>query len=336
MKNRRIIISILIIFPALLIAVVGYVSGADAMIVTSEDVSIEKELIGVRFRSFANTSGSELYTGLIPLAAGSSRVDTDLIWEEENFVMFAFDREADKLVAAVSNESGTTDIEFTELSEALFRKGHTYTIDDFTVMQITVVNQDKESEILFSDVKINEQSLDLFLEDTDENDWMVIGIDFSQSFTLTGKIELSGPFSRSQERSVVEIKLGSLSDDALTAVPTNTPQPTATNTSLPTATNTPLPTATNTAVPTNTPQPTATNTAVPTNTPQPTATNTPLPTATNTAVPTNTPQPTATNTAVPTNTPLPTVTATPVPTGIPSDAVDRTAYQLFLPFVINP
>ncbi|MCA9932121.1 MAG: hypothetical protein KC419_26740 [Anaerolineales bacterium] len=336
------------------------------MIVTSEDVSIEKELIGVRFRSFANTSGSELYTGLIPLAAGSSRVDTDLIWEEENFVMFAFDREADKLVAAVSNESGTTDIEFTELSEALFRKGHTYTVDDFTVMQITVVNQDKESEILFSDVKINEQSLDLFLEDTNENNWMVIGIDFSQSFTLTGKIELSGPFSRSQERSVVEIKLGSLSDDALTAVPTNTPQPTATNTSLPTATNTPLPTATNTAVPTNTPQPTATNTslptatntplptatntavptntpqptatntAVPTNTPQPTATNTSLPTATNTAVPTNTPQPTATNTAVPTNTPLPTVTATPVPTGIPSDAVDRTAYQLFLPFVINP
>ncbi len=361
MKTRHINISIIFI-AFIFIGFVGQVLGEETAVVTTGYEPHEADLFGVRFRSFANTGGGEMYTGLANFGGGPNRVEADLNWTEENKVTFTFDADADKLIASVTNSQGTTTIEYLNLSETLAKKDYAYTTADLNVMQITLANRDKESLAIFSDVEVNGQELGTFSE-MGWHDWMVTGIDFSQGFTITGTIQLSGAFSNSQEKSKVEIKVGYSSDAVPTA--TDTPEPTATNTPEPTATDTPEPTATDTPEPTatDTPQPTATNTSeptgsdtsgpIPTNTHEPTATNTPEPTATNTTEPTatNTPEPTATNTPEPTatstseptatNTPEPVVTivpgpamtTTPQPPSLPTDSIESPAHQLFLPFI---
>ncbi len=339
MKTRHINISTTF-FALIFIVFVGQVFGGETAVVSTGYEPHEADLFGIRFRSFANTGGGEMYAGLSNLGGGPNRAEADLNWTEENIVTFTFDVAADMLIASVTNELGTTTIEYSDLSEVLEKKDSTYTIDDLNVMQITLANRDNNSTVTFSDVEINGQALGTF-SGIGWNDWMVTGIDFSQGFTVTGTIQLAGAFSNSQEKSKVEIKVGYSSDAAPTATntleptATNTPEPTATNTPEPTATNTPEPTATNTPEPTatNTPEPTATNTLEPTatNTPEPTATNTPEPTATNTS------DPTATNTPEPVVTivPEPTMTTTPQSPSLPADSIESPPHQLFLPFIIG-
>lgn len=254
MKTRHIIVST--IFLALIFAFfVGQAFGSETAVVTPGYEPHEADLFGVRFRSFANTGGGEVYTGLANFGGGPNRAEADLNWTEENIVTFTFDAAADKLIASVTNELGTTTIEYTELTAALEKKGSTYTIDDLNIMQITLANRDQNSLAIFSDVEINGQSVGTFSE-AGWNDWMVTGVDFSQGFTVTGKIQLAGAFSNSQEKSKVEIKVGYSASVVPTT--TNTPDPTTTNTPEPTATNTPEPIVTIIPGPaiTVTPQPT--------------------------------------------------------------------------------
>ncbi len=149
--------------------------------------------------------------------------------------------------------------------------------------------------------------------------------------------------SSSQSRIFEVYNPGSAATQApATATPTELPPATATPTAMPTElpTATPMPTetatatSTDTAVPTESPIPTATelptatptDTVVPTESPTPTATE--LPTATPTAVPTAvltaTEIPTDTATPTPTNTVTATTTNTPTATEIPTDTATAT------------
>jgi len=306
MKTRHMIS--ITFFAIIFIVFAGQVFGGETAVITSGYEPHEADLIGVRFRSFANTGGGEVYTGLANFGGGPNRVEADLIWTEENIVTFTFDATADKLIASVTSESGTTTIEYADLSAMLAKKGGAYTIADLNVMQITLANRDKNSAATFSNVAINGQSVGTFSE-AGWNDWMVTGIDFSQGFSVTGTIQLSGAFSNSQEKSKVEIKVGYSSD----AVPTttHTPDPTATHTPDPTATHTPDPTMTHTS--------------------DPTATHTPGPTATSTSDDSNTNSPDPVVTIIP----GPAITVTPQPPSIPVDSADSALFQLFLPFIIK-
>ena len=253
MKSRHIIIST--IFLALIAFFVGQAFGDETAVITPGYQPHEADLIGVRFRSFANTGGEELYTGIPDLGNGANRTASNLNWAEENSVTFTFDPTADKLIATVTNGNGTTTIEYPNLTKALANKGIAYTLDDLNIMQITLANRDKNGSIAFNNVMIDGQSIGSFSE-TGWNDWMVTGVDFSQGFTLTGTIEISGSISNSQEKSKVEIKVGYSS--AAVPTPINTPQPSATSTPQPTATGTPEPVVTIIPDPamTTTPEPT--------------------------------------------------------------------------------
>jgi len=263
MKKHRIFVIMIILVGAIFIVNLAWSAGT--AVVTPGYESHEADLIGARFRSFANTGGSELYLGVPDLGSGANRVEKNLTWQAENDISFTFDPQQDNLVVTVSNESFSETIEYSDLSANLVEKGFTYTVADLNVMQITLVNRDKAGTVTFANVALNGQSLGTFSE-TGWNDWMVSGVDFSQGFTLTGTIQISGTIGNSQEKSKVEIKVGHSSALVPTATPTNTPVP---------------PTNTATAVPTDTPQPTATNTPEPVVTiiPGPAITNTPQPTA---------------------------------------------------------
>ncbi|MCP5096425.1 MAG: hypothetical protein GY943_12805, partial [Chloroflexi bacterium] len=307
MMKRRYTIAISFFF-ILIVLTVGQAMSAGTATVSPGYEAYDEALIGVQFRSFANTKGEEIYVGVPDFNGKSKRADVDFNWWIINDVSFTFDPQQDKLIASVSNYYETTSIEYTDVSTTLVNEGFTYTLDDLNVMQITLSNKDKNGHLIFANVVLDGQTLGSFSED-DLNDWMVTGLDFSEGFTLSGTIYALGSFGKNQEKAHVEIKVGHSASIPTTPTPTNTPVP-PTNTPIPTATNTPIPTATNTPVPTNTATAVPTNT--PTNTPIPTATNTPIPTATNTPVPTNTA--TADPTTTPTNTPIPTATNPPVPT----------------------
>ena len=76
-------------------------------------------------------------------------------------------------------------------------------------MQIIVVLRDGGSTVEFNDVTLDGYPLgDFDGVYATWQFWTVSNYDFSQGFTLTGKIYLDGPFSGSQEFSKVEVDVG--------------------------------------------------------------------------------------------------------------------------------
>lgn len=176
----------------------------------------DEDLGAVRYRSFANTGGDEIYLGIPDLGNAGNRTALDFgakKWGAENEITFRYDPVEDELHTIVkTNQTTTFTLTYPHFSDQLAQKGKTFGPDRLNLMQISVVCRAADSQtssVSFNDVSLDDHSLGSFAA-SGWSDWTVVGYDFSQGFVLRGRLVLSGPFSSSQELSKVEIKVGVL------------------------------------------------------------------------------------------------------------------------------
>ncbi|WP_420628652.1 hypothetical protein [Candidatus Leptofilum sp.] len=179
---------------------------APSVVITEGEEAYEEALIGLRFRSFNNTGGSELFLGVPDLGVGANRNERNIQWAETNSISWTYTPVSDMMNVTVSNTNGDYSLEYPDVSLQLEALGKTYSENDLNIMQITLVDRDQGS-VFLQNVMLDDQALGNFTGE-DWNHWMVKDFDFSQGFELTGTLSLVGTFSNSQERSKVEFHVG--------------------------------------------------------------------------------------------------------------------------------
>jgi len=187
-----------------------------AQTVLQGEIPHDEDLGAVRYRSFGNTGGDEIYLGIPDLGLAENRTARDFGtkgWGSENEIFFRYDPVEDELHTVVKTSPTTTfTLTYPNFSTQLPLKGKTFGPDRLNLMQISVVCRDPDSQtssVSLNEVYLDGHSLGSFTA-SEWSDWTVVGYDFSQGFVLTGRLVLSGPFSNSQELSKVEIKVGVL------------------------------------------------------------------------------------------------------------------------------
>jgi hypothetical protein len=86
--------------------------------------------------------------------------------------------------------------------------GNGCTVDEVDFMIISVVGRDAGTTVDFNNVMLDTNSLGNFSGTGGWFNWTVTGFDFTQGFTVTGDLLLSGTFSTSQEKSKLEMQVG--------------------------------------------------------------------------------------------------------------------------------
>ncbi len=190
--------------------------GGGAAVVSAGIPSFTESMAGVRYRSFKNTGGEEVYLGLPDLGlvgppTGDRRA-RNLTWTKPgtHLVTFSYDPVADKLITTIdlNNDSSVDEtLTYENFSTGLVNTGRTAIASQMNVMEILVADRDTDSSVQFNEVMLNGQSLGDF-STGNVGIWGVTGFDFGQGFTLSGKVVIDGPFSNSQEKSRVDIKIG--------------------------------------------------------------------------------------------------------------------------------
>jgi hypothetical protein len=177
----------------------------------------KKDLFGVRYRAFGipYEQDTQIFLGLPNLADGTNtrgkyRWDTGQGVTVSHRFSLTWDRVNDKLISVMQRATpprASTTLEFTGLAAKVASKFPGFTVDDVNLLSFVVANRDQPSnaavnDIVFDGVPLGSVTAPGF------NTFNGIGIDFSQGFTLTGTLVLSGPFGSSRENSRVEILAG--------------------------------------------------------------------------------------------------------------------------------
>jgi hypothetical protein len=200
------------------------IAAAHTVLVTPGPAPFDEELLGGRYRSFANTEGDgdEVYLEIPDLGIEGNRTQRNIKWQKQNYIFFKYvpysseNLESGKLITKIVNR-GVTDtenqvyiLETPSLSAALEKS--------INLMQISVVCGDANSVVKFKNVYLGPHFLGSFKASGptgfnhygwQRGEWEVRNFDFSKGFTLAGVIELSGSFGTNPENSMVEIKFGS-------------------------------------------------------------------------------------------------------------------------------
>jgi hypothetical protein len=156
------------------------------------------KVAGVRFRSFGNTGGNEIYIGLGDLGVGSNRVEKGYTWTKPGSYPITFTYDPTALTLATTGDFGTLTYNLAA------------PLSPMDSCEIIVADRDTGSQVDFVDVSYNGVALDP--DDFIGNDGFAAyplafdGLD--DGFTFEGTVEISGPFSTSQEKSRVEILCG--------------------------------------------------------------------------------------------------------------------------------
>lgn len=203
-----------VVFTVLiLIACSGHVS---AQTLIPGAIAHDEDLGAVRYRSFGNTGGDEIYLGIPDLGLADHRTARDFgtsKWGSANEISFRYDPAEDELHTFVRTGPTTTfTLTYPNFSSQLASKGKTFGPEALNLMQISVVCRAPDSatsSVSLQDVYLDDHFLGSFTA-SGWSDWTVVGYDFSRGFLLRGRLVLSGPFSNSQELSKVEIKVGVL------------------------------------------------------------------------------------------------------------------------------
>jgi hypothetical protein len=160
-------------------------------------------LPAVRYRSFGNTGGNEVYEGVHDLGVAGNRIERGYTWPNPASEQITFEYDPTlgtygQLITTGGFGTLTYDLE-SELT-------------GLNVFEISVADRDAEGQVNFLDVAVDGVALGDFVGD---GTWQFfdfvaadLGIDLNDGFLFTGTIELSGTFSGSQELSKVEIKTG--------------------------------------------------------------------------------------------------------------------------------
>lgn len=203
-------------FLLAMLAFFGWAGQTSSQTVIPGAITHEEDLGAVRYRSFGNTGGDEIYLGIPDLGDASNRTALDFgtkKWGAENEITFHYDPTQDELRTIVTTDPTTTfTLTYPNFSSQLALKGKTFGPERLNLMQISVVCRAPDSQsssVRFNDVYLDNRYLGSF-EASGWSDWTVVGYDFSKEFALTGRLVLSGPFSTSQELSKLEIKVGVL------------------------------------------------------------------------------------------------------------------------------
>ena len=157
----------------------------------------------VRYRSFNNTGGSELYIGPNPIASSyPNRVEQNLTWTKPgaHSITITYNQNADTL-SATMNGNGLTYSAVSEYAGC--------PVGNWNVMQIVVVNWDNGTTVNLDNVTLGGYELGSFNGGTGGvHLWTVTHFDFTRNFNITGTISLAGTFSNRQELSKIEIYMG--------------------------------------------------------------------------------------------------------------------------------
>jgi hypothetical protein len=187
---------------------------ASAVVITPGDYigssGTGESLAGDRFRSFANTGGNENYLG-VPSLGNLPRAERGITWTTNTLTSydftFQYDQANDKLVSTIAG--GT--LERPTWSADLITKGKTKGASDLNAFQISIGNRDAGADVYLTDVVLDGIALGGFSTvNPSFGNWLVTGPDMNltDGFTLTGTLWLLGPFSTSQENSVVNLTAG--------------------------------------------------------------------------------------------------------------------------------
>lgn len=184
-----------------------------APIVTPGGFDVDEELAGVRYRSFGNSGGEEIYLGVPDLGA-PPRSATDITWVSgTNNVEWTFDPNTDSMTTTVTNSNGGSPfvLNYSNFAADLITKGKTLGLNQITEMQINVADRDNPgTSVAFNNVMLDGNPLGDFTAPGINSFWTVSNFDFASGFTLTGDIVLAGSFSGSQEKSRVGLTLGAV------------------------------------------------------------------------------------------------------------------------------
>jgi hypothetical protein len=157
----------------------------------------------VRYRSFNNTSDSELLIGPNPIASSyPNRVERNMTWTKPgaHSITITYDQNADTLSATMSG-NGLTYSAVSEYARC--------PVGNWNVMAIVVVNLDNGTTVNLDNVTLGGYDLGRFNGETGcVKLWTVTNYDFTRDFTMTGTISLAGTFSNNQELSKIEFYMG--------------------------------------------------------------------------------------------------------------------------------
>lgn len=173
------------------------------LVLSAGPADFERVTGAVRLRNFRSFAGNEIFLGVPDLGASSNRVAADYTWPSSADVTFSFNPGTSRILATVSGQGINPSI---NLSYAV------NPVSPLDVMQITIVDRDRGSSVgsvAFNNVDLNGTSLGSFtgVEGTFAN-WKVSDFDFSQAWTLSGTVALSGTFAASQELNRIEVSFG--------------------------------------------------------------------------------------------------------------------------------
>lgn len=180
----------------------------------------------VKFRNLSNSSSNpnqkEFYLGIHDLESGGAyRVDTDLTWGDSNQITFAYDPLNDQLTASVSHETNLWSLVYDDfsinvknLSFSGDQDATDFTLAHLNYMQIDVTVKDRPPSVLnFEQVFLDGIPVGSFQGDYKGTlSWMVTGYDFSDGFSLTGDLNLSGLDANNAKFNVVEVRFGYIDD----------------------------------------------------------------------------------------------------------------------------
>jgi len=168
---------------------------------------------GVRFRSFGDTGGGEVYLGVPDLGTGGNRVEANFNWDSPGSFPFTFtyDRVGDISVTVNGETLNYTNVPFTDIDTLL----------------VTTASRDDDSSVVLENLEVN----GVPIPNTDVTDGLIseaFSIADADSGVVSGTLVLNGPFSASQELSRVEIRVGN-DDCDLLPPPPNPPQAVSVN-----------------------------------------------------------------------------------------------------------
>ena len=181
-----------------------------------DEPPFQQDLVAARYRSFANTGGEEVYLGTPDLGA-VPRGATNLTWTTgtsaaspaSNNVTFTYNPDSG-LTTTVTNGAGTSWTVTRTLDQLLAdftSKSKTNRLADLNVLRITVKSRNTGSNAALKNVVVDGQALGSFAG-VGVLDWTVTGACLANGFTMTGKVQLDGPFSTSQETSAIDVRAG--------------------------------------------------------------------------------------------------------------------------------
>lgn len=186
------------------LALMLMMGAAQAVPIVSSSINAGATLVGaVRYRSFSNSGGQEIYEGIPDLGVAANRTARDINWVAgDNSITFTYDALTDRLSTSVTNSNGTYSLDDNAAFD--YATGTPF----INYLQINVVDRSTASQVDFNNVVLNGASLGSFVGDNAFADYGITNINLTNGFTLTGIINLAGTFSSSQELNRVDVLFG--------------------------------------------------------------------------------------------------------------------------------